>query len=61
LLFVEAVWGGVPDVDLDVGNWFAGREVGYFAVHVGHVAALVFVDDGIAEGAFGGAVPPERA
>lgn len=51
----------MPDVDLDVGDGFAGREVGDFAVHVGHVAALVFIDDAFAESAFGGSVAPERA
>jgi len=45
LLFVQAVGGGVPDVDFDVGDGLSGRVIGYFAVHVGHVAALVFVDD----------------
>jgi hypothetical protein len=30
-------------------------------VHVGYVAALVFVDDGVSESALGGTVPPEGA
>ena len=61
LLFVQAIRRCVPDIDLDVGDGFAGGVVCDCAVHVCHVAALIFVDDGVSEGAFGGTLAPERA
>jgi hypothetical protein len=51
----------VPDVDFDVGDGPAGGVVGDSAVHVRYVAALVFVNDGVSQGTFGGAVAPEGA
>ena len=61
LLLVQAVGSCVPDVDFDVLDGLAGGIVSDCAVHVRHVAALVFVDDGVSEGSLGGAVAPEGA
>ena len=61
LLLVQAIGRSVPDVDFDVLDGFAGGLVCDCAVHVCHVAALVFVDDGVSEGSLGGAVAPEGA
>ena len=61
LLLVQAVGRRVPDVDFDVGDGLACVVVCDRAVHVGHVAALVFVDDRVSEGSLGGTLAPERA
>lgn len=61
LLLVQAVGRRVPNVDFDVGDGLARVVVCDCAVHVSHVAALVFVDDRVSEGSFGGTLAPERA
>ena len=59
LLLVQAVGRSVPDVNLNVLDGLAGGVVCDCAVHVRHVAALVFVDDGVSEGSLGSTVTPE--
>lgn len=51
--------GSVPDVNFNIFNGLAGGVVCDCAVHVRHVAALVFVDDGVSEGSLGSTVTPE--
>ena len=58
---VLAVAAGLPHVEGDVGDGLVGHEVADHAVHVGDLALVVVLDDGVAELAPGGIGGPEGA
>ena len=58
---VLAVAAGLPHVEGDVGDGLMGHEVADHAVHVGDLALVVVLDDGVAELAPGGVGGPEGA
>lgn len=59
LEIVLAVAAGLPHVEGDVGDGLVGDEVADDTVHVGDLALVVVLDDGVAELAPGGVGRPE--